>query len=116
MLIPSPEYVDLLSVQQYQYLDDLRFVRSPAEVFDESKKQDIDRFLAALRSRFAKAGWEGDGEIGVVWLPPFVDIGAANTLGIYIWHVKQDHGGRSWLASESELNFLRLREQNEHDL
>jgi hypothetical protein len=113
MHIGSPEHASKLNVYQYQFLDDLSFVRSPHEVFGESAKEEIDAYLAALRQRFTGAGWEGDGRIGVIWFPPFVDVGIEDTWGNYVWHVKQSNNGTSWLATHEDLAFKRLREQND---
>ena len=114
MLIGLPDDVRRLSVYQYHFLDDLSFVRKPEEVFDESKQTDLDAYIDRVRQHFKDAGWEGDGKIGIIWLPPFVDAGGVeDTWGTYIWHVKQSNNGTSWLASGAALNFDRLGEQNE---
>jgi hypothetical protein len=114
MLIGHPDDVRRLSVYQYHFLDDLSFVRKPEEVFDESKQSDLDAYIDKVRQHFKDAGWEGDGKIGIIWLPPFVDAGGVeDTWGTYIWHVKQSNNGTSWLASDAALDFDRLGEQNE---
>jgi hypothetical protein len=114
MLIGHPDDARRLSVYQYQFLDDLSFVRKPEEVFDESKQTDLDAYIDKVRQHFKDAGWEGDGQIGIIWLPPFVDAGGVeDTWGTYIWHVKQSNNGTSWLASDAGLDFGRLGEQNE---
>jgi len=113
MRVPSPKDAKTLNIKQYQFLDDLTFIRTPKDVFEESSKAELDEFLAALRHELTEAGWEGDGKIGVIWLPPFVDIGTEDTWGTYVWHVKQSNNGMSWLAADTSLDFRRLREQNE---
>jgi hypothetical protein len=113
MIIGQPEEAGHLSVYQYHFLDDLSFIRRPEDVFDESEKGEIESFVAAVKDRFREAGWEGDGEIGIIWLPPFADVGTEDTTGTYFWHVKQSNNGTSWLACNVSLNFRRLREQNE---
>src|SRR5208337_3016374 len=114
MLIGHPDDVRRLSVYQYHFLDDLSFVRKPEEVFDESKQADLDAYIDGVRQHLKDAGWEGDGKIGIIWLPPFVDAGGVeDTWGTYIWHVKQSNNGTSWLASDAALDFDRLGEQNE---
>jgi len=114
MRAPRPSDAKRLLIQQYQFLDDLSFVRNPADVLDKSEKDELQKFIVALATQFKKAGWEGDGEIGLIWLPPFVDVGVEDTWGTYVWHVKQSNNGTSWLASDTSLDFKRLREQNEH--
>ena len=55
-------------------------------------------FLNHFRHRFADAGWNGDGKMQILWLPPFSGIDAP-TSGFYILHVKQKEDGVSWIAS-----------------
>jgi hypothetical protein len=101
-------------VYQYQHLDDLSAVLKPTEVFgstDEDKKL-VDEIVEEIKRLFLRNGWEGDGDIGLIWLPPFIDVGIEDTFGTNIWHVKQLNNGTSWLASPVELNFKRLLEQN----
>jgi hypothetical protein len=105
-------------VYQYQHLDDLRAVLKPAEVFGDTgqfydgDERSVEERVEEVKQLFLKKGWEGDGEIGLIWLPPFVDIGIEDTHGTYIWHVKQGNNGMSWLASPVELDFKRLMDQN----
>jgi hypothetical protein len=105
-----------LYVYQYQFLDDLSFIQSPskAPIFVDMTPTDLDSLVSSVREEFSTSGWEGDGEIGVIWLPPFVDAGIEDTWGTYVWHVKQSNHGLSWIATNSPLNFARLRDQNEN--
>ncbi len=106
------EDVSAITVCNYQFLDDLSFIRRPEDVFDAPKAA-LDKYVDAVKERFKQAGWEGDGEVGILWLPPFVGVGVEDTWGSYIWHVKQSNNGLSWLAGDSDLLTLdRLREQN----
>src|SRR5215831_9509881 len=92
-----------LHVYAYHFLDDLRFVRAPDEVLNDLDRNELACLLEAVRDRFLSAGWEGDGKLGIIWLPPFVDAGVEDTWGTYVWHVKQDNNGTSWLASKCPL-------------
>ena len=60
---------------EYQFLDDLSFVRPPKEVFDENSDSELATYMDAVRQRLSEAGWEGDGDLEIIWFPPFVDIG-----------------------------------------
>jgi hypothetical protein len=104
-------------VYQYQHLDDLTGILAPTEVYRNfgdfiSKEIEVDELVEEVKKLLLKNGWEGDGDIGLIWLPPFIDVGIEDTLGTYIWHVKQKNNGISWLASPVELNFERLMAQN----
>jgi hypothetical protein len=93
-------------VYQYQHLDVLAGILTPSEVYRNFGE--LDELVKEVKKLLLKNGWEGDGEISLIWLPPFIDVGIEDTFGTYIWHVKQDNNGISWLASPVELNFERL--------
>ena len=57
---------------------------------------------------FIEAGWEGDGEIAALWIPPFM-FDADDTVGLHIWHVKQSNNGTSWLCADRPHDFPGLR-------
>lgn len=118
----TPETIRQYFVYAYCFLDDLRFMRNPVEVIEEwnkfypfDKVDKVSELITAVRGRFLKEGWEGDGEIGLLWLPPFTDTGTEDTYGTYIWHVKQQNNGISWLLSSVELRFKRIEAQNPWD-
>lgn len=99
-------------VYQYTFLDDLRFVREPtAELLDASEAESQE-LIAAVGELFRAKGWEGDGKLGVLWLPPFLWT-HGDTHGTYVWHVKQLNNGISWLASRRPLSFPGIVEQND---
>lgn len=108
-----PEDAARLYVYQYQHLDDLSFVRKPEDVFAGISRSELKRLTEAVAERFRVAGWEGDGTIGIVWLPPFVEVGVEDTWGTYLWHVKQENNGTSWIGSKYTLDFGRIKDQNE---
>lgn len=104
MLIGHPEDVRRLSVYQYHFLDDLSFVRKPGEVFEESKQTDLDAYIDKVRQHFKDAGWEGDGQIGIIWLPPFVHLSmpvVSRTHGVLISGMSNNRtmARRGWLLT-----------------
>lgn len=83
------------TVTGYEWIDNLEFTRDPTEFV-----QDADDYLAIARQRFADAGWSGDGEIRLMWVPPFALPERSQIMhseGVILWHVKQDSDGTSWL-------------------
>lgn len=121
-MLGTPDTISHYHVYAYCFLDDLSFIRNPADVIDEwskifpfGKTSDLDKLVEAVKQRLLEAGWEGDGQLGLIWLPPFTDIGIEDTWGFYIWHVKQSNNGISWLLSPVELPFKRLLAQNPLD-
>lgn len=108
-------------VYEYHFLDDLSAVLRPIEVYSwfgitdtKENKKKIDKTVREVRELFLRNGWEGDGQIGVIWVPPFIDIGFdEDTWGSYLWHVKQSNNGTSFFASPIPLKLKRLQEQND---
>jgi len=60
-----------------------------------TSKEDIEK----IKESFKKDGWEGDGKINMIWIPPFL-YKHHDTYGFYIYHVKQLNNGISFLAVE----------------
>ncbi|SPF52912.1 hypothetical protein SBA4_530028 [Candidatus Sulfopaludibacter sp. SbA4] len=105
----SPENTPRLFVYHYEHLDNLDFVKRPEDVYNPDE---LEQRSATVRAALVSAGWEGDGGLGLIWLPPFVDVGVEDTWGVYLWHVKQRNNGVSWIASECPLTSWRLLQQN----
>lgn len=109
MLIYDGAVSDEAFVYSYMFIDDLSFIQKP-EVLGFP---DLNDTIEHVRARFLDAGWEGDGDIGVFWLPPFVLSEADDHYGVLVWHVKQRNDGISWLLSPIPLPLKPLLEQNE---
>lgn len=110
--VGSPEDAQSLFVYSYQHLDDLSFVRRPENVFRETSEAKLSQYVEAVKEKLQSAGWEGDGELGIIWFPPFAGVGAEDTNGAYVWCVKQSNNGTSWLASHFPMSFKALLSQN----
>lgn len=91
-------------IYQYTFLDDLSSIRTPKSL---SLSGNVDE----VKIMFKQHGWEGDGEIGLIWLPPFLGLEEGDADGVFVWHVKQRNNGFSWLASPVELPFSELQRQ-----
>lgn len=113
-MLPNQTSVKDYNIYTYTFLDDLSFIKNPYEYFKYETKDKIEDAIALLGERFKEHGWEGDGSIGIIWLPPFVEEGIEDTWGTYIWHVKQSNNGISFLASYAPLNTNRLRENKDY--
>ena len=99
--------VSKLIVYQYEHLDDLSFTRSPEQVWTDSSPDEIADYVNAVSEMLRIAGWEGDGYLSILWIPPFVDNGIEDTWGTYVWAVKQSNNGTTWLASAVPLDLPR---------
>lgn len=111
-MLPEASVIQDYFVYKYTFLDDLQFIKPPEEVFAYEDPVQLNAVTEAVNKKFLDAGWEGDGDIGILWLPPFVDAGVEDTWGRYIWHEKQTNDGISFLANSYPLEFARLAEQN----
>src|SRR5690349_24372082 len=58
-------------VYGFEWIDNLHFIQ-PVEAFLADSRDAAEGYLQIARERFLDAGWNGDGEIGLLWLPPFV--------------------------------------------
>jgi len=112
-MLPTQDTIKSYHIYSYTFLDDLSCIKSPYDYFTYEEKYKIDDAIRLIGERFKEYGWEGDGSIGIIWLPPFVDIGIEDTWGTYIWHVKQQNNGISFLACDVPLDFERIKAQNE---
>lgn len=112
--VPESEVIDYpasalyrFSVYGFEWIDNLHFVLPP-----ERFVTDAAPYLRVVKERFLEAGWEGDGDIGILWLPPFVFPLALKVppKGVAVWHVKQVEDGVSFLLSPIELPFEEFGE------
>jgi len=98
-------------VIDFQFIDDFRCIRPLSEAvrdphLDEpdsaesrKKEQQLRSELGAL---FLEAGWEGDGEINCIFMPPCF-LGREDGWSIPVYHVKQSNNGTSWLAIPNDM-------------
>lgn len=98
-------------ILKYEFIDNLDARFDPLEVYGNSEEtRNVVKKVAEL---FKRHGWEGDGEIKLIWLPPFLDEAHDSNFGEYIWHVKQKNNGTSFLGFQDEWQSARLLDQNE---
>jgi hypothetical protein len=98
-----PETLRTFNVEAYEWIDNLNFTISPEECLENA-----DEYSNIAKEIFLDAGWDGDGEIELMWIPPFLLHGMVTrdiTVGITIWHVKQKEDGISWLLSPIKLPY-----------
>lgn len=99
-----------LIVLQYEHIDYLDLSLDPHKIY--GKKQKVDKAIAAVKKIFLKNGWEGDGNIGLIWIPPFLDQSNDDNYGNLVWHVKQSNNGTSFLGFYKPIQSAKLLDQN----
>lgn len=98
-------------VLKYEHIDYYNYIPDPKMFF--SSDEEYEEELINVKSYFVESGWEGDGEIGLIWLPPFLDEAKDSALGDLVWHVKQDNNGTSFLAFREIIQSAKLLDQNQ---
>lgn len=103
----EPEALRDFFVYGFEWIDNLHFLQSPTRYVGAR----VPQYGLFAKERFSKCGWDGDGEINVLWLPPFVfplelEIPPE---GIIVWHVKQVEDGVSYLLSPIALPFPEFK-------
>lgn len=95
-----PEHLKMFKVDCYEWIDNLNFTLKPSECFSNH-----EAYIAVAKQLFLDAGWDGDGEVELMWIPPFAVKKETVTpnLGVTIWHVKQEEDGISWLLSPIDI-------------
>lgn len=96
------------NVKIYHYIDNLNHLIEPSEVYNNWETE-----IEEVKRAFREKGWEGDGEIKLIWIPPFA-CGTTNwiTEGIYVWHVKQSNNGDSFIAYKGSFPFYSDEDQD----
>jgi hypothetical protein len=110
--IENPSIIDNFHRYQWFVVDNFDFL-IPAEKILDMNHYASREILDKLSINFSKAGWQGDGIIYMMWLPPFLSEDFDDCWGEYVWFVKQNDNGFSFLLSENELNFKKLLEQQD---
>lgn len=105
----NPSVIDDYQVYRYEHIDMLEFMPLAVKVLQGVKNS--QRIIERVERRLKKAGWEGDGELQILWIPPFIGAGVQDTYGVTVWFVKQSNNGTAFMASPVSLPFARLLEQ-----
>jgi hypothetical protein len=89
-------------IYAFEWIDNLHFIQPPDRFLPNPSA-----YVETARALFLEAGWGGEGEVGLMWLPAFMFPLASRPpwVGITLWHIKQVEDGISWLISPIELPF-----------
>ena len=102
----NPKLIADFFVYQYQHVDELAFMPLAADVLAHHPR--FGEVIEKVKYRLGAEGWEGDGQIRLLWFPPFIGSGVEDTWGVGTWFVKQQNNGTAWIASPVALPFARL--------
>lgn len=106
----TPEDVRDFFVYSYHFIDDRLFFLNARETL--TGFPDGYALVDEAEKLFKRYGWEGDGILELLWLPPFIGVGVEDTYGVVCFHVKQSNNGTSWFSSKFELPFEGLERCN----
>lgn len=90
-----PETLKSFRVLIYSWIDNLNFTLNPADCLENYEK-----YIVVAKEIFLAHDWDGDGEIELMWIPPFMFDPATQdspTQGVVVWHVKQLENGLSFI-------------------
>ncbi len=97
-----PETLRTFRVVMYEWIDNLHFTRKPGDFLSNANV-----YVSEAERLFKEAGWAGDGEVELMWIPPFMLSEEYHhkefCKGVVIWHVKQEEDGTSWILTPIEL-------------
>jgi hypothetical protein len=100
-----PEALTTFHLESYEWIDNLNFTLNPKDCLSNA-----NAYIKVAKEMFLnKGGWDGDGEIALMWIPPFMipyDSTKKFFNGVVIWHVKQKEDGISWILTPIDLPFL----------
>ena len=108
-LLEHPDGIQAYYVYTYEHIDILDFLPLAKDML--GKYDGYTPLLEQVKALFARNGWEGDGEIRLMWFPPFLKIGVEDTWGTLAWFVKQSNHGTSFIASPVPIPYLQLPHQ-----
>jgi hypothetical protein len=104
--LPEPEE---LIVLKYTFIDDAYAISKAEKVLDCTAENLA--LIEGIKVAFRRNGWEGDGELGLFWIPPFfytTENEDETTYGTWVWHVKQHNNGVSFFGFTKEgLSYVR---------
>jgi hypothetical protein len=102
-----PEKLNEFFKSAFEWIDNLNFAMNPSDCLENAEE-----YIRVAKAIFTEMGWHGDGDVQLMWIPPFMLKGIRTenfTRGIVIWHVKQNEDGISWILSPVKLFSYEIR-------
>lgn len=100
----KPEELNSFELYVYEWIDNLNFALDPHLFLTNAEE-----YITLVKKIFKKANWQGDGNIELMWIPPFIVsdyVFGESALGFVVWHVKQEEDGTSWILSPQKIPVL----------
>jgi hypothetical protein len=104
-----PSTLKTFEVLPYQWIDNLCFTIDPKDCLDNAEE-----YIKIVNEMLLEEGWDGDGQIELMWIPPFMfkEVDTDDfTSGVTVWHVKQLEDGFSWILHPKNI-FDNLQEKS----
>lgn len=102
-----PEHLYHFFKNSFEWIDNLNFTLDPADCLENAAE-----YIKVAKAIFTEMGWYGNGDVQLMWIPPFMFDGIHTqrfSKGITVWHVKQKEDGISWILSP--FNFFSCDKQ-----
>lgn len=103
-LLEHPEQIYSYYVYTYEHIDILHFLPKAQDYL--KKYPGYSNLENKIHDLLLHSGWEGDGDLRLMWFPPFLKIGVEDTWGTLAWFVKQNNNGTSFIASPVPIPYL----------
>ncbi len=62
-------------------------------------KERVKEEVVIAKELFTNAGWEGDGTMRIMWIPPFIKGGTSDTWGDFAYFIKQSNNGICYVCT-----------------
>lgn len=95
------------NVYEYTFIDDVETCFKPILLLPHNDEAYMFRCIYKLTEMFSSKGWEGDGYIGFMYLPPFFGPENEYNYSFPIFHVKQRNNGISFIACPNDMQLPR---------
>lgn len=66
-------------------------------------KEEVIKEMEEVEELFTSVGWEGDGELKIMWMPPFLQGGTEDNFGDFVYFIKQENNGSTFVCSHYPL-------------
>ncbi|MDR0302573.1 MAG: hypothetical protein LBI04_09725 [Treponema sp.] len=101
-LLENTFFSEELSVSENHQIFDTDYFEKP-EIYLPISPYSL-ALLEKVKSAFKNAGWEGTGDLGIMYVKPFTvnlppDKVSHDKTGSFIWHVKEADNGKSFIGT-----------------
>lgn len=106
----NPDLIEEYYIYSYMHIDYLSFMPL-AEDYYFNQFEGYDEIIDRVKKKIKEFWWEWDGDIQLLWFPPFTWVWVNDTFWVLTFFVKQENNWEAFICSPVPLTFWRLLEQ-----